>query len=53
MKKNILKKIFIKIAKALDFELIDQNEFKSPTLNKNLNENLSNIKKSIILPLGK
>ncbi len=52
MKKNILKKLFIKIAKALDFELIDQNEFKSPTLNKNLNENLSNIKKSIILPLG-
>ena len=52
MKKNILKKFFIKIAKALDFELIDQNEFKSPTLNKSLNENLSNLKKSIILPLG-
>ena len=52
MKKNILKKFFIKIAKALDFELIDQNEFKSPTLNKELNENLSNLKKSIVLPLG-
>ena len=52
MKKNILKKFFIKIAKALDFELIDQNEFKSPTLNKELNEDLSNLKKSIVLPLG-
>ena len=52
MKKNILKKFFIKLAKALDLELIDQNEFKSPTLDKRLNENLSNIKKSIVLPLG-
>ena len=52
MKKNILKKFFIKFAKALDLELIDQNEFKSPTLDKRLNENLSNIKKSIVLPLG-
>ena len=38
MKKNILKKFFIKLAKALDLELIDQNEFKSPTLEKKLNE---------------
>ena len=49
MKKNILKKFFIKLAKALDLELIDQNEFKSPTLEKKLNENLSSIKKSIVL----
>ena len=52
MKKNILKKLFIKFSKLLGFEIIDQNEFSSPTLNKELNENLSNIKKSIILPLG-
>ena len=52
MKKNILKKFFIKLAKALDLELIDQNEFNSPTLEKKLNENLSTIKKSIVLPLG-
>ncbi len=52
MKKNIFKKIFIKFSKLLGFEIIDQNEFSSPTLNKELNENLSNIKKSIILPLG-
>ena len=52
MKKNILKKIFVKIIKSLGFEIIDQNEFKSPTLNKDLNQQLSNINKSIILPLG-
>ena len=52
MKKNIFKKIFIKFSKLLGFEIIDQNEFNSPTLNKELNEELSNIKKSIILPLG-
>ena len=50
--KNILKKIFVKIIKALGFEIIDQNQFKSPTLNKDLNEQLSNINKSIVLPLG-
>ena len=44
MKKNIIKKIFIKIAKFLNFELIDQNDFTSPTLGKKLNENLRNEK---------
>ena len=52
MKKNIFKKIFIKFSKLLGFEIIDQSEFNSPTLNKELNEKLSNIKKSIVLPLG-
>ena len=53
MKKNILKKIFIKLSKILGFELIDQNEFTSPTLQKELNQELSIInEKSIILPLG-
>ena len=48
-----MKKLFIKIAKLLGFEIIDQNNFSSPTLNKELNEDLSIInKKSIILPLG-
>ena len=32
-----MKKIFIKLAKALGFEIIDQNNFISPTLNKELN----------------
>ena len=40
MKKTILKRLFIKICKILDFEIIDQNEFYSPTLKKKLNENL-------------
>jgi len=52
MKKNIIKKIFIKICKILGFELIDQNEFVSPTLEKEINKNLSNENKSIIMPLG-
>ena len=52
MKKNILKRIFVKIIKSLGFEIIDQNEFRSPTLNKDLNQQLSSINKSIVLPLG-
>ena len=48
-----MKKLFIKLAKKLGFEIIDQNNFYSPTLNKKLNENLSIInEKSIVLPLG-
>ena len=53
MIKRILKKFFIKICRLLDFEIIDQNQFTSPTLDNSLNENLSEInKKSIVLPLG-
>ena len=50
---RILKKFFIKICRFFDFEIIDQNQFTSPTLDNSLNENLSKInKKSIVLPLG-
>ena len=53
MKKSIIKKIFIRLSKILGYEIIDQNEFYSPTLEKNLNEDLSIInQKSIVLPLG-
>ena len=53
MKKSILKKLFIKISKMLGYEIIDQSEFISPTLEKKLNEDLSIINnKSIVLPLG-
>ena len=52
MKKSTTKKIFIKICKFLGYEIIDQNEFYSPTLEKSVDKNLSNSKKSIILPLG-
>ena len=48
-----MKKFFIKICKFFGFEIIDQNEFTSPTLNKELNEDLSILnKKAIVLPLG-
>ena len=37
----------------MGYEIIDQNNFYSPTLNKELNEDLSSInQKSIVLPLG-
>ena len=48
-----MKKLFIKICKLFGFEILDQNTFSSPTLEKKLNEELSIInEKSIILPLG-
>ena len=48
MKKNIIKNIFIRISKFLGYELIDQNDFSSPTLKKKLNEDLSIINKKSI-----
>ena len=53
LKKNYIKKIFIKICRILGYEIIDQSNFSVPTQNKNINDNL-NIqgKKSITLPLG-
>jgi len=52
-KKNFLKKIFIKICRLLNFEIIDQSDFTVPTLKKRLDENLSNAgRKSITLPMG-
>tara|TARA_B100001121_G_C18608972_1_gene583397 strand:- start:112 stop:1089 length:978 start_codon:yes stop_codon:yes gene_type:complete len=48
-----MKKIFIKICKFLGYEILDQNKFFSPTLEKELNNELSVLnQKSIILPLG-
>ena len=53
MKKNIIKKLFIKLSKVLGYEIIDQSDFSSPTLQKELNKDLSIInEKSIVLPLG-
>tara|TARA_X000001036_G_scaffold348870_1_gene329285 strand:- start:81 stop:1106 length:1026 start_codon:yes stop_codon:yes gene_type:complete len=52
-KKSIFKKIFIKICRFFGYEIIDQNTFEVSTLNKSLNEEISQIgKKSIVLPLG-
>ena len=48
-----MKKFFIKICKLLGYEILDQNKFSSPTLEKELNEELSVLnEKSIVLPLG-
>ena len=53
MKKSIIKKLFIKLIKIMGYEIIDQNSFTSPTLDKDLNKDLSKInEKSIVLPLG-
>jgi len=53
MKKNIIKKIFIKLCRIIGYEIIDQNNFVSPTLDKELNKDLSILNdKSIVLPLG-
>ena len=53
MKKSIIKKLFIKLSKKMGYELIDQNSFMSPTLQRELNKDLSKInEKSIVLPLG-
>ena len=51
--KKFLIKLFIKIARKLGFEIVDQNNFTIPTSGKNLNENLSIFNtKNITLPLG-
>ena len=52
-KNNFFKKIFIKICRILGYEIIDQNNFTIPTLNKNAFDNISIAgKKSISIPLG-
>ena len=53
MNKSIIKKLFIKLSKVLGYEIIDQSDFSSPSLQKELDEDLSIInEKSIVLPLG-
>ena len=52
-KSSFLKKIFIKICRKMGYEIIDQNNYEIPRLNKPLNENLSQLGySSINLPLG-
>jgi len=53
MKKSIIKKLFIKLSKIMGYEIIDQNNFTSPTLDRELNKDLTILNdKSIVLPLG-
>ena len=52
-KTSFFKKIFIKICRLLDYEIIDQSNFYVPTQEKSLSENLSiEGKKSVNIPLG-
>ena len=52
-KVSFFKKLFIKFSRILGFEIIDQANFRSPTLKKDLDETLSiQGKKSITIPLG-
>ena len=50
---NFVKKIFVKVCRIIGYEIIDQNNFEIPTLEKNAIENISIAgKKSISIPLG-
>jgi hypothetical protein len=50
---SFLKKMFIKLCRLIGFEIIDQANFRSPTLKKGLEETLSiQGEKSITIPLG-
>ena len=52
-KSSFFKTKFIQMCRWLDYEIIDQNSFEVPTLDKNLKESLSLPgKKSISIPLG-
>jgi|TARA_B110000971_G_C19962362_1_gene478570 hypothetical protein len=52
-KTSFLKKLFIKLCRIFGYEIIDQANFRSPTLKKSLNETLSVPgHKSITIPLG-
>ena len=52
-KKTWFKKIFIKICRLLDYEIIDQSNFYLPVSNQNINEDLSKIgKRSLTIPMG-
>ena len=54
IKSNFFKKLFIKICRIFDFEIIDQGNLTLPVSNKKDIKNLSNIgKESLILPMGK
>ena len=51
--KKFLTKLFIKLARKLGFEIVDQNNLTLPTSDKDLNENLNIFNTKIItLPLG-
>jgi len=53
-KKSWFKKIFIKICRLLDYEIIDQGNFHLPVTDQRINEDLSKVgEKSLTMPMGK
>jgi len=53
-KKSWFNKIFIKICRLLDYEIIDQSNFYLPVTDQYINDDLSKIgKKSLTIPMGK
>ena len=53
-KTSLFKKIFIKVCRLFDYEIIDQSNFYLPVTNQEINEDLSKIgKKSLTMPMGR
>ena len=53
-KSNFFKKIFVKICRVFDYEIIDQGNLYLPVVKKNSNQNLSIVgKESVVLPMGR
>ena len=51
---NFLKKLFIKVCRLFDYEIIDQGDLSLPVMNKKGLKNLSNLgSESIVLPMGR
>ena len=53
-KTSFFKKIFIKVCRMFNYEIIDQSNFYLPVTNQEINEDLSMIgKRSLTMPMGK
>ena len=53
-KTSLFKKIFIKVCRIFDYEIIDQSNFYLPVTNQEINEDLSKVgKRSLTMPMGK
>ena len=53
-KTSLFKKIFIKVCRMFDYEIVDQSNFYLPVTNQEINEDLSKVgKRSLTMPMGK
>ncbi len=54
IKSSFLKKLFVKLCRAFDFEIIDQGNLSLPVTKRKGSKNLSSIgKESLVLPMGR